>query len=238
MYLEVTQFVGRMAQRACDALPRPRSRCFACIIVCAAAGISGCDTSGVYLGSDAIDGGSSGRHDASTGAPRMPDAGARDAGRGQLTRDASSSCPVGSADCDHDAKNGCETDLMLDRDHCGSCDTACKSADCVCQDGVLVARCSGSRADCNSDPSDGCEVDLASDANHCGSCETTCALRGGLFDTFGARCSAGTCMLNCEPGMGDCDGDPSTGCEAFLFADNHNCGACGVACNCKGGRCM
>ncbi len=46
----------------------------------------------------------------------------------------------------------------------------------------------------------------------------------------------------CEPGRrGDCDGDPSNGCEQSLDDDAH-CGACGTSCSgalhCRGGSCV
>jgi hypothetical protein len=34
-------------------------------------------------------------------------------------------CPPGYADCDHRIENGCEVDLMVDPNHCGSCSAQC-----------------------------------------------------------------------------------------------------------------
>lgn len=201
-------------------------------LCCACACVFGCGSGDVYLGSNISDGGSVAVHtDAGADKQRGSDAG----GRNQHRSDAGASCPTGLGDCDGDKSNGCETDLAKDRDHCGTCEDACHSADCACQDGTPVAHCTGGRADCDGDPRDGCEVDLTSDANHCGSCDKACPARG--FDTFGASCVAGHCMLTCEPSMADCDADPMTGCEAFLLFDNQNCGACGVVCPCDGGKC-
>jgi len=36
--------------------------------------------------------------------------------------------------------------------------------------------------------------------------------------------------LACPPARGDCDGDPSNGCEADLSTDADNCRACGHGC--------
>ncbi len=50
-------------------------------------------------------------------------------------------------------------------------------------------------------------------------------------------CENGTC--SCAAGFGDCDGDPTNGCEAPLSAAP-NCGACGLTCangTCSGGAC-
>jgi hypothetical protein len=193
-------------------------------LLCALPCALGCDSSSVDVGSNVSDGGrTSVQGHAGARSGSKPDAGSA---RG---------CPTGFTDCDGDTANGCEVELARDRDHCGKCGNACASADCLCQDGALVAHCTGERADCNGDPRDGCEIDMASDSNHCGSCERACPSRG--FDAFGASCVRGQCMLVCEMGMADCDADPSTGCEVFLFFDNSNCGACGVACNCNAGRC-
>lgn len=50
---------------------------------------------------------------------------------------------------------------------------------------------------------------------------------------------------NCLSGWGDCDGDPSNGCETDLLTDPDNCGTCGNACSalhaitrdCNNGEC-
>ena len=41
--------------------------------------------------------------------------------------------------------------------------------------------------------------------------------------------------MACEPGVGDCDGDPSNGCESKLTVDLMNCGRCGNICDFVGG---
>lgn len=76
-------------------------------------------------------------------------------------------------------------------------------------------------------------VDLQTDVNHCGACGSVC----GTANTTAVSCSAGTCQLTCKeivPGraqFANCDGDPSTGCEADLFGgDPNNCGSCGAVC--------
>ena len=44
-------------------------------------------------------------------------------------------------------------------------------------------------------------------------------------------CSAGTCgLVTCNAGFGDCDVDPTTGCETGILSDESNCGQCGAAC--------
>lgn len=39
-------------------------------------------------------------------------------------------CELGSADCNGDAADGCETDLLNDGEHCGRCDLACIASTC------------------------------------------------------------------------------------------------------------
>ena len=230
--------LARLAPTASSIVERTMAIALCCASVC----LLGCDSSNVYIGSNVSDGGagragSAGR----AGKPAKIDAGpaptsGADAGpKPPKATDGGAGCPAGFSDCDRDPANGCEADLTRDRDHCGGCNMSCQSADCACQDGQLVAHCTGARADCDMDSRDGCEVDLTSDANHCGSCDRACPTRA--FDAFGASCVGGRCMLVCEQGMADCDADPSNGCEVFLFFDNANCGACGVSCNCNGGRC-
>jgi len=41
-----------------------------------------------------------------------------------------------------------------------------------------------------------------------------------------ASCVSGTCQITCEPGLGDCDGDGTNGCEADLTSDAAHCGSC------------
>ena len=40
-------------------------------------------------------------------------------------------CPQGQGDCNHDAVDGCETDVTMSTRHCGACDHDCLGGDCV-----------------------------------------------------------------------------------------------------------
>ncbi len=45
------------------------------------------------------------------------------------------------------------------------------------------------------------------------------------------RCTAGSCQVAaCTAGYGDCDGNPSNGCEVALASSAAHCGACGELC--------
>jgi hypothetical protein len=87
--------------------------------------------------------------------------------------------------------------------------------------------CPAGVGDCNGDPADGCETALDTPSN-CGACGLACALPHAS-----ASCDGGACTLGaCDPGYGDCDGNPQNGCEASLalVPNSANCGACGVSC--------
>lgn len=96
-------------------------------------------------------------------------------------------------------------------------------------------------------PLDAAEVDVAPacGAMTPGDC---CGVRCPATGAHAGRsvCSAGRCGFVCEAGFGDCDGDPSNGCEVDLATAFANCGACGNRCPagaggagavCRGGRC-
>ena len=54
----------------------------------------------------------------------------------------------------------------------------------------------------------------------------------------GLVCVAGSC--SCAEGLGDCDGDPATGCETDVRTSALHCGSCGQTCehgHCIGGLC-
>ncbi|MDH5492106.1 MAG: putative metal-binding motif-containing protein [Myxococcales bacterium] len=87
-----------------------------------------------------------------------------------------------------------------------------------------IASCEPGWDDCNGLREDGCETPLDTTVD-CGGCGTSCALPNAL-----TTCASGSCgIASCEPGFGDCDGDPSNGCETALNTVD-NCGVCGGVC--------
>ncbi len=136
------------------------------------------------------------------------------------------SCEAGFADCDGDATNGCEVDLLADGANCGACGTACTQGR-TCQSGACSAAvCTAGRANCNGAEGDGCEVTLATSVSDCGACGNACS-----FAHAAAECAAGACGFSvCDVGFADVDGAQANGCEVDLRADARNCGAVGNAC--------
>lgn len=100
--------------------------------------------------------------------------------------------------------------------------------------------CAEGFAACDADPNNGCETRLDTLEN-CGSCGNSCA-----FANASAACEEGVCkMTACLDGFGDCNSDPSDGCEANLATDLEHCSACNRACElanaqaaCSGGNCL
>jgi hypothetical protein len=152
-------------------------------------------------------------------------------------------CSTGFADCDADPSNGCETNLLADPQHCGSCTQVCAvdSGSAICQDGACgMSSCAPGTGDCDGVAANGCETDLDTSAANCRFCGNACT-----FQHAAGSCQGGTCSLGaCAPGFDNCDGDPANGCETDLSSTANHCGACGVACtnangsaSCMGGVC-
>jgi hypothetical protein len=139
-------------------------------------------------------------------------------------------CDRDYGNCDQGTRNGCETPLKSDPQHCGACDTACRNAE-VCSNG----RCQGSCDDGLTDCDGGC-VDLTSDPAHCGGCTTACPVpAGGTATCAGARCG-----IRCNAGYHACgaacgkDTDPATcgtSCTACAAPANATATCDGVACD-------
>lgn len=96
-------------------------------------------------------------------------------------------CAPGTADCDGDPKNGCETITDTDPAHCGYCTNACPARANgfpVCLAGKCRVGCNSGFDDCDGDESNGCEKVVTSDPANCGACKHDC---------LGAACNAGVC---------------------------------------------
>ena len=71
------------------------------------------------------------------------------------------------------------------------------------------------------------------DPANCGACGRRCPTPP---DGATAACNGGRCIIECAPGLADCDDDPRTGCETSTDADPNNCGGCGVKCDIAAGQ--
>jgi len=90
--------------------------------------------------------------------------------------------------CDGNAANGCETNVRIDPDHCGSCQNRCPElphAQRGCGDVCTIWRCEVGYRDCNGDVGDGCEISVLTDAHNCGHCGAKCPM--------GSQCRNGRC---------------------------------------------
>lgn len=154
------------------------------------------------------------------------------------------SCEPDFADCNGDAKDGCEVSTATDASNCGSCGLACVGINatekCV-QSVCVIDACEPNKGDCDGSASTGCEIDLTINVSHCGQCGHPCVAAHGT-----PSCVSGACAIGaCDAGYGDCDGDPSNGCEIDLLADPGHCGTCPHVCAmphaipaCSGGLCV
>jgi hypothetical protein len=136
-------------------------------------------------------------------------------------------CNLGFGDCDGDPSNGYEADSSTDVLNCDSCGASCPNvanAASSCSRGQCGFTCNLGFGDCDGDPSNGCKVDTSADVSHCGSC-TPCPDVANAVSS----CSGGQCGFTCNAGFGDCDGDPSNGCETSFTTASH-CGICGNFC--------
>lgn len=132
-------------------------------------------------------------------------------------------CAAGFADC---ADSGSCRSLADDARNCGACGNVCSGPGARCIGGHCTTQlCAAGRADCDDNPLSFCETSLEA-VQSCGACGVEC---GPAFQAV-LGCERGQCVVDhCQAGFGDCDKDPSNGCEVGLNSLD-DCGACGVAC--------
>jgi hypothetical protein len=144
-------------------------------------------------------------------------------------------CGPAAADPAHQLCGGVCVDTTTDLLNCGSCAVTCPAGQ-ICDLGNCSTPCPAGQTLCG----DVCASVLI-DPDNCGVCGNRCT-----FPRAGATCVAGTCTLGvCDPGWGNCNGDPGDGCETDLSEDLGNCGVCGTVCptpanaipTCRGGAC-
>jgi hypothetical protein len=57
-------------------------------------------------------------------------------------------CASGTADCDGDPANACETDTRTDASHCGACDSPCREGEGCVEGGCVAAATCASEGEC------------------------------------------------------------------------------------------
>lgn len=122
-------------------------------------------------------------------------------------------------------------DLKNDPSNCGGCDRQCESFDgtsVACQNGTCVYTCDAGQ-NCSSVDLEPICTQLQTDAKNCGACGHQCQTAKTL-NVNSATCSDGSCELQCQKNFGDCDNDPTNGCEQSLRFDAKHCGACNNTC--------
>nr|MBK7070110.1 hypothetical protein [Deltaproteobacteria bacterium] len=134
-------------------------------------------------------------------------------------------CNAPFGDCDSSGANGCETNTQTDLAHCGACNRACPAranATTTCASGACGFTCTPGFSDCDGDASNGCEVNTATSTTSCGACGRACNPPNGT-----ASCAAGVCAVAaCDEGFGDCNGNPTDGCETNVRTSTTHCGRC------------
>lgn len=86
-----------------------------------------------------------------------------------------------------------------------------------------IELCNGIDDDCDEHIDEG--IDLMTNPRHCGRCGNVCPNFAGSRPI----CVRGECAIECVDGLGDCDGEPRTGCETPLDSPT-DCGACTQEC--------
>ena len=140
-------------------------------------------------------------------------------------------CNQGFRDCDGNAGNGCEVNILQDIRNCGACNQNCAQlphAIAGCGNGAcVVASCDAGWGNCNGNDNDGCEAALANDPANCGQCRKLCPAPPNVVTScFNSQCG----VQGCVNGFGDCNNNMADGCEARLASDPRNCGGCGNLC--------
>jgi hypothetical protein len=120
----------------------------------------------------------------------------------------------------------------VDPSNCGACGKKCASGQ-FCAAGKCVMDCQPGYTLCKGGGDGGMMpycTNPTSDPMNCGMCGNPCSSNNGV-----AGCMNGMCTTTCLGNFGDCDKNPSNGCETDLTSDGKNCGKCGH--DCQGGAC-
>ncbi len=114
----------------------------------------------------------------------------------------SSSCAVGYADCDKIGDNGCETNIDISPEHCGTCGNKCSFPNgfgSCWRKGCILQSCLDGYANCDGIDSNGCEArreSFSSDVKNCGACGKVC---DDGFTCTTDSCDNGQCKFTLPP---------------------------------------
>ena len=83
-----------------------------------------------------------------------------------------------------------------------------------------------------------CAANVWTDPYNCGECGHVCVGESPEQHST-MTCKEGKCLVVCEVGYDDCDGNPDNGCETPVLDNPINCGRCGTTCeqDCIKGQC-
>jgi len=137
-------------------------------------------------------------------------------------------CPSGSICCNM---------MCLPSSTVTSCGTACGNVvNCVatlqnamsvgCSMGACTFACKSGYGNCDGNNANGCETNLNSAATCGSSCMTAINCGSTVKNATAIGCSMGTCTFTCASGYGDCDGNPTNGCETNINTPT----SCGTTC--------
>jgi len=150
------------------------------------------------------------------------------------------------ATCGNNTVNGSEACDGSDLDGLTDCtDLGYASGSLACDNNCLsydISSCVGPITSCADDElrcGTTC-VDPTTNTN-CGTCGRTCNTGMGA-QIASASCGTTGCVIQCNSGFGNCDGNPFNGCEVDLNSTAANCGLCGTSCggsdDCRNGECV
>ena len=143
------------------------------------------------------------------------------------------SCLPGTANCDGNAMNGCETVTTNDPMNCGGCNMKCSGnhiSQPTCGNSTCNGMCDLGFTDCDGNKlTNGCEIDTQNDVANCGGCNTKCGTQcmGNVTTT---TCGKGVCSISaCAAGYYDIDQSCANGCECKANpVGGKTCGAAAV----------
>jgi hypothetical protein len=145
------------------------------------------------------------------------------------------SCNTNFDDCDGNPANGCETNLTNTTAHCKTCSTNCMTLEQNAMGAACVAStctysmCNGGWGNCDGNAANGCETNTTNTTAHCGTCGVDCNTQEQ--NVAAASCAASLCTYTtCNNNFGNCDSDPTNGCETNLLTNTNHCNACGTDC--------